>query len=323
MKIFVAGAAGVIGRRLVPSLVRSGHGVVGLTRTPDNAEFIRASGAEPMVANGLDRAAMMDAVARAAPDVIVHQMSSLTGAKSFKHFDDEFAVTNRLRIEGTDNLLEAARAAGVRRLIAQSFGGWNLERTGTSPKAEDDPLDSSPPANQRRSMDAIRHLERVVPESDGIEGLALRYGTFYGPGTGFALDGDLIALIRKRRLPIVGNGAGVWSFIHVNDVVTATMAAITRGAPGIYHIVDDEPAPVAEWLPFLARSQSAPPPRRVPVWLGRLAIGEVGVSMMTQIRGASNEKAKQQLDWKLQFATWRDGFRTGLGDVPLPDPLTD
>ena len=320
MKVFVAGSTGVVGRRLVPLLVKSGYEVTAMTRSSRKAEAWRAVGADPVVADGLDRFAVMQAVLRAEPEVVIHQMTGLTGIKSFKRFDDEFASTNRLRTEGTDHLLEAARAAGARRVIAQSFGNWNYERIGTGPKSEEDALDPDPPANQRRTLEAIRHLERAVTEADGVEGIALRYGNFYGPGTGLDLDGDLVVLVRKRRLPIVGEGTGVWSFIHVDDVATATIAAITHGGRGVYNIVDDDPAPVAVWLPELAKVVGAKPPRHVPVWLGRLAIGEVGVSLMTQIRGASNAKAKHQLGWTPAYVSWRDGFRTGLGDVPLPAP---
>jgi nucleoside-diphosphate-sugar epimerase len=240
-----------------------------------------------------------------------------SGAKDFKRFDAEFAATNRLRTQGTDHLLAGAKAAGVARFIAQSFGNWNYERSGSGPKTEQDPLDPDPPANQRRSLEAIRYLEAAVMGVEGLEGIALRYGNFYGPGTGFALDGDLVALVRKRRLPIVGNGAGVWSFTHMDDVATATIAAIERGGPGIYNIADDEPAPVAVWLPELARAVGAKPPRHVPVWVGRLVVGEVGVSMMTQIRGASNAKAKRELGWAPRYASWREGFRTGLDNLPI------
>jgi nucleoside-diphosphate-sugar epimerase len=248
-------------------------------------------------------------------------MTGLTGgAKSFKHFDDDFALTNRLRTEGIDYLLEASRAAGARRLIAQSYGNWNYERTGSRPKAEDDRLDPNPPANQRKSLEAIRHLEAAVTEADGLEGIALRIGNLYGPGTGFALDGDIVQLVRKRKLPIVGDGGGVWSFAHVDDVAAATIAAIEHGQSGIFNVADDEPAPVSVWLPELANALEAKPPRHVPVWLGRLAVGEVGVSMMTQIRGASNAKAKRELGWTPLYPSWRDGFRSGLGDVPIPTP---
>ena len=318
MKVFVAGATGAVGKRLVPLLVASGYEVTAMTRSSEKADSLRAVGAEPVVADGLDRVALIGAVTRAEPEVVIHQMSGLTGAKSFKRFDDEFALTNRLRTEGTEYLLEAARSAGARRLIAQSYGNWNYERTGNRLKTEEDALDPNPPANQRKSLDAIRYIERVVLEADGLEGIALRYANFYGPGTGFSLDGDVVQLVRKRRLPIVGDGAGVWSFIHVDDVATATTAAIAHGQPGIYNVVDDEPAPVATWLPELARAVGAKPPRHVPVWLGRVATGEVGVSMMTQIRGTSNAKAKRDLGWTPHYRSWRDGFRSGLGDVPLP-----
>lgn len=288
-----------------------------MTRSPEKVDSLNAAGVTPVVADGLDRTAVMEAVMKAEPEVVIHQMSGLTGIKSFKKFDKEFALTNRLRTEGTNHLLEATRAVGARRLIAQSFGNWNYERTGTEPKSEEDPLDPKPPANQRRSIQAIRHLEQAVIGAEGVEGVALRYGNFYGPGTGFALDGDLVKLVRKRNLPIVGDGGGVWSFIHMDDAATATIAAIAS-APGVYNIVDDEPAPVADWLPDLARAIEAKAPRRVPVLLGRLAIGEVGVSMMTQIRGASNAKAKREMGWAPRYKSWRDGFRTGLGDVPIP-----
>jgi 2-alkyl-3-oxoalkanoate reductase len=317
MKIFVAGATGAVGKRLIPLLVASGYEVVAMTRSPEKVDSLNAAGVQPIVADGLDRTAVMEAVMKAEPEIVIHQMSGLTGIKSYKKFDKEFALTNRLRTEGTNYLLEATRAAGGRRLIAQSFGNWNYERTGTGPKGEEDPLDPKPPANQRRSIQAIRHLEQAVTGADGIEGVVLRYGNFYGPGTGFALDGDLVKLVRKRNLPIVGDGGGVWSFIHMDDAATATIAAIAS-APGVYNIVDDEPAPVAEWLPDLARAIEAKSPRRVPVWLGRLAIGEVGVSMMTHIRGASNAKAKREIGWTPIYKSWRDGFRTGLSDVPLP-----
>jgi nucleoside-diphosphate-sugar epimerase len=317
MKVFVAGATGAVGNRLVPLLVAGGYEVTALTRSPDKVEALRAAGAAPVVADGLDRAAVIQAVVRAEPEVLIHQMTGLTGAKSFKRFDDEFALTNRLRTEAVDYLLEAARAVGARRLIAQSFGNWNYERSGSRAKTEEDALDPDPPANQRKSLEAIRHLERAVTGADGVEGMALRFGNFYGPGTGFALDGDLVRLVRKRKLPIVGDGGGVWSFVHVDDVATATVAALEHGQGGIFNVADDEPAPVAVWLPELAKAVEAKPPRHVPVWLGRFAVGEVGVSLMTQIRGASNAKAKRELGWTPLYPSWRDGFRSALGDIPV------
>ena len=312
MKVFVAGASGVVGKRLVPLLIARGYDVAAMTRSPDKTDALRAAGAEPVVADGLDRAAVMQAVMQTKPEVVIHQMTALTGVTDFKKFDEEFALTNRLRTEGTDHLLEAARAAGVQRIIAQSYGNWNYARTGASLKTDADPFDPNPPANQRKSLEAIRYVEDTVIGAAGMEGIALRYANFYGPGTGFAVDGDLVKLVRKRRLPIVGNGAGVWSFIHLDDAAAATIAAIEHGAPGVYNIVDDEPAPVAVWLPELASALGARPPWRVPVWLGRLAAGEVGVSVMTQIRGMSNAKAKRELGWQPGYQSWRDGFRTGL-----------
>jgi nucleoside-diphosphate-sugar epimerase len=312
MKVFVAGATGAVGKRLVPLLVSQGHEVVGMTRSARKADSVRRMGAEPTVADGLDASAVRQAVERAEPEAVIHQMTALSGAKSFRRFDREFAGSNKLRIQGTDHLLAAARAVGAKRFIAQSYGNWNYERTGTERKTEEDPFDPDPPANQRGTLEAIRYVEDTVTRADYLDGIALRYGNFYGPGTGFAKDGDLVEAVRKRRLPIVGDGAGVWSFIHVDDIASATAAALERGARGVYNVVDDEPAPVSEWLPELARAIGAKPPRHVPVWIGRLATGEVGVSMMTRIRGASNAKAKRELGWAPSYASWRQGFRSGL-----------
>jgi nucleoside-diphosphate-sugar epimerase len=273
-----------------------------------------------VIADALDRSAVVQALMRAEPDVVIHQLTGLHGVSNLRNFDREFALTNRLRTEGTDHLLEGARAAGARRFIAQSYGNWNYERAGTGLKTEADALDAKPPANQTKSLEAIRYLETTVTEAENIEGIALRYGNFYGPGTGLSLDGDLVALIRKRRLPIVGDGTGVWSFVHMDDAASAAIAAIEHGKPGIYNIADDQPVPVSTWLPALAEAVGAKPPRRVPVWLGRIAAGEVGVSMMTQIRGTSNAKAKRELGWAPRDGSYREGFRTGLGNIPIPDP---
>lgn len=313
MKVFVAGANGAIGKRLVPRLIAGGYEVVALARSARTADELRAAGAEPIIADALDRSAVVRAVTHAEPEIVIHELTALTGVKNYKRFDDEFALTNRLRIEGTDHLLEGARAVGARRFIAQSYGNWNYARTGTAPKTEDDPLDPAPPRNQTKALQAIRYVEKAVLSAEGIEGVALRYGNLYGPGTGLAADGEITAMVRQRRLPIVGDGAGVWSFIHVEDAASATMAVIQHGAPGVYNVVDDEPAPVRIWLPELARALGAKPPLHIPAWLGRLAIGEVGVSMMTQIRGVSNAKARRELDWTPCYSTWRQGFRTGLG----------
>jgi nucleoside-diphosphate-sugar epimerase len=270
--------------------------------------MLRELGADPVVLDGLDPAAVGEAVARAEPEVVVHQMTSLAGRTSLRRFDQVFATTNRLRTEGTDHLLAAAAAAGTRRFIAQSYTGWTNARSGGPVKDEDDPLDPAPPAAQRESLAAIRHLERVVPAAAPMQGIVLRYGSFYGPGA----SDEFVGLIRKRRVPVIGDGAGVWSFVHIHDAAAATVAALGRGEPGVYNIVDDEPASVAQWLPFLAQMIGAKPPFRLPAWLGRLAAGEVGVSMMTQIRGSSNVKAKQQLGWRPGWPSWRQGFRDGL-----------
>ncbi|HEU5440819.1 MAG TPA: NAD(P)-dependent oxidoreductase [Ktedonobacterales bacterium] len=315
MKVLVAGASGAIGKRLVPQLIARGDEVIALTHSPKNAEALRAAGAEPVVADALDRSAVMQALRQAAPEVVMHELTALAGAKNYRKFDDEFALTNRMRTEGTDYLLAAAQAAGVRRFIAQSFGNWNYARTGNAsvPKTEEDELDPTPPRNQQQTLKAIRYLEHAVLNAEGIEGIALRYGNLYGPGTGFAAGGEIVEMVRKRAFPIIGDGGGVWSFIHVEDAASATIAAMLQGAPGVYNIADDEPAPVRVWLPELAHAVGAKPPRHVPVWLGRLIVGEVGVSLMTQIRGASNAKAKRELAWQPRYATWRQGFRKGLG----------
>ena len=312
MKVFVAGGSGAIGRRLVPQLLAAGHDVVAMTRSPGKADVLRSLGADPAVVDALDRASVVQAVSRVEPDVIVHQLTGLTGISSFRNFDKEFELTNRLRTEGTDHLLAAAQASGVRRFVAQSYGNWIYARTGSALKTEDDPLDPNPPAHQVKSLEAIKYLESRVLGTDGIEGLALRYGGFYGPGTDLSTQGVFTEMVRKRRFPIVGDGAGVWTFLHIDDAASATIAAIERGAPGIYNVVDDEPAPVSRWLPQLAQALGAKPPLHVPVWIGRLAAGEVGVSMMTRIRGASNAKAKRELGWAPQHPNYREGFANAL-----------
>lgn len=315
MRVFVAGAAGAIGTRLLPILIAHGHQVVATTRTPAKAGRLRELGAEPAVLDGLDAMAVGEAVARTEPDAIVHQMTALAGQTSLRRFDREFAVTNKLRTQGTDHLLAAAAAAGtVRRFVAQSFTGWTNVRSGGPVKTESDPLDPDPPAAQRQTLAAISYLERAVTGAAPIEGIALRYGGFYGPGA----SAELVDLVRRRRLPIVGDGAGVWSFIHIDDAAEATAAALDHGSPGVYNIVDDEPAAVTEWLPYLASVVGAAKPRRVPAWVGLLAAGEVGVSMMTRIRGSSNDRAKRELGWKPRWGSWREGFRHGWPEA-LPD----
>jgi nucleoside-diphosphate-sugar epimerase len=309
MRVFLAGATGALGRRLLPQLVGHDHQVTATTRSPDKLAQLRALGAKAVVVDGLDAGAVREAVARAEPDAIIHQMTALAGKSDLKHFDRWFARTNELRTRGTEHLLAAAGAAGVERFIAQSYTGWTNIREGGPVKTEDDPLDPNPAEAQRESLAAIRFLERAVLDAP-LEGIVLRYGSFYGPGA----SESLVAMIRKRRLPIVGAGGGVWSWIHVDDAAAATVAALERGRRGVYNIVDDEPAKASEWLTYLADMVGAKPPRRVPVWLGRLAAGDVAVGAMTEARGASNAKAKRELGWRPVWSSWRRGFRDGLTD---------
>ncbi len=313
MKVFVAGSTGTIGKSLVPHLLETGHEVVALARTSQKARELEVLGASVAVADALDRDGLTAAIRRAEPEVIIHQLTALTGVGNFKKFDEEFALTNRFRTEVADTMLAAARLVGARRFIAQSFCGWPFAREGGPVKTEEDPLDVAPPASFSRTLMAIRYLEEAVRGAVDVGAVALRYGIFYGPGTGIARDGSIVELVRQRRLPIVGDGAGIWSFIHVRDAAGATVAAMSHGASGIYNVVDDEPAPVSTWLPFLAQTLGAKPPRKVPLWLGKLAIGEGGVSMMTMIRGGSNAKAKREFGWQPGYPTWRRGFVEGLG----------
>lgn len=306
MKILVAGATGAIGRQLVPRLVERGHDVAGMTRSAQKGGIVRAAGARPVVADALDAAQVADAVASFEPEVIVHELTALR-AIDFRRFAASFVETNRLRTEATDHLLAAGRAVGVRRFVAQSYAGWPFERRGPGVKTEDDPLDPDPAASMRGALDAIRHLEAAVLGATWTEGVVLRYGNLYGPGTGLdGAEGESAELVRRRQFPIVGDGAGIWSFVHVADAAEATVIAAERAARGVYQIVDDEPAPVAEWLPRLAATLGAPPPRRVPRWLGRLVAGEAVTVMMTEVRGASNERAKRVLGWRPRHATWRE-----------------
>jgi 2-alkyl-3-oxoalkanoate reductase len=316
MKVFVAGATGALGRQLIPELVARGHEVTGMTRSDGKRELIAGLGARPVVADALAPDAVAQAVGEAAPEAMIHQLTALSGEVSnIRSVDRAFATTNRLRREGTDHLLSAARAAGARRFIAQSFGGWPYAREGGPVKTEEAPLDPNPPKTIRETLDAIRYLEDAVLAADPIEGIALRYGGFYGPGTSLGLDpvGEQVEAVQKRRFPIVGSGGGILSFIHIEDAATATVAALESGRRGIYNIVDDEPAPAREWLPVLAQAVGAKPPRRVPRWVGRLLAGEALTTMMTEARGGSNEKAKRELGWQPRYASWRQGFATGLG----------
>jgi 2-alkyl-3-oxoalkanoate reductase len=309
MRVFLAGGAGVIGRDLIPMLIAAGHQVTATTRSAAKAPQIRSLGARAEVVDGLDRDAVLAAVTRAGPEVIIHQMTALAGASDLRRFDQTFAVTNQLRTRGLDYLLEAGRTAGTRRLIAQGFTGWPNIREGGPVKTEDDPLDPDPPASMAESLRAIEHVEAAVTGARPIEGLVLRYGILYGPGA----SDEMVDIVRKRRMPLVGDGAGVWSFTHVYDAASAAAAAVGTGAPGIYNVVDDEPAPVREWLPYLAECVGARPPWHVPTRLGRIMAGDSVVSMMTQIRGSSNAKARRELGWAPKYASWREGFASGLG----------
>ncbi len=325
MKVFVAGASGALGKQLVPQLVAAGHEVVGMTRTPAKADLLRQLGARPVVADALDPEGVAQTVAEAEPEVVIHQLTSIDAGSVSRSLDKSFALTNRLRTEGIDHLLAAARAVGARRFIAQSFAGWPFERTGGPIKSEEYPLQTSPPKSVSESLGAIRYLEAAVAGAEGIEGVVLRYGGFYGPGTSISLDpvGEQVEMIRKRRFPIVGDGGGIWSLVHIFDAARATVAAVDHGTRGVYNVVDDEPAPVRDVLTELASAVGAKPPRRIPRWVGRLLAGEGMTIMMTEVRGASNEKAKRELGWELRYPSWRLGFREGLtdaNDAPVGSP---
>jgi nucleoside-diphosphate-sugar epimerase len=295
-------------------LVARGHQVTGTTTSERSADAIRSLGAEPAVVDGLDAVGVGEAVARAEADAIIHEMTALSGTPDFRHFDRWFALTNRLRTEGTEHLLAAAKASGVKRFVAQSFTGWSNARTGSWINTEDDPLDPHPVREQTETLAAIRFLERAVLEAP-LEGIVVRYGGLYGPGS----SETLVEILRKRMFPVIGNGAGYVSSTHIDDAASGTLAALERGRPGIYNIVDDEPAPSGVFIPAIAEALGAPKPLRIPAWLGRLMAGEVAVTMMTEGRGSSNAKAKRELGWQPIWPSWRDGFRDGL-DTPVPLP---
>jgi nucleoside-diphosphate-sugar epimerase len=311
MRILVAGATGALGRQLVPRLAAAGHEVFGTTRSAERRAAIEALGATPLLADALDPEQVAAAVATAEPEAIAHELTALSGSLDMRHFDRDFELTNRLRTEATDHLLSAGRAVGVRRFVAQSYAGWPYARSGGPVKGEDDPLDPAPVASMRRTLAAIRHLEDAVTAAEWTQGIVLRYGGFYGPGTSLDAGGKHAEAIRRRRFPVVGGGAGVWSFVHVGDAAEATAIALERGRPGIYNVVDDEPSPVAEWLPAVASGLGSKPPRRVPRWLARLLAGEAATVMMTEVRGASNAKAKRQLGWQPAHPSWRQGLAGG------------
>lgn len=312
MKILVAGATGGLGQSLVPKLVAAGHEVTGMIRSESSAAALRAQGAGVVLADGLDGAAVKAAVSATEPEVVVHQMTALKSGINFKKFDESFATTSRLRTEGTDHLIAASQATGVRRIVFQGYAGWNLHHGGSATKTEKDPLDPNPLPGSAKTMAALRYLESRVTEAEGLEGVVLRYAGFYGPTGDIGAGGSVVELIRKRRLPLIGDGAGVWSFIHYDDAADVTVKAIEGTATGIYQIADDDPAPASVWLPEFAKILGAKPPRHLPAWLGRLAVGDLGVNAFTEIRGADNSLAKHTFDWQPGYASWRTGFREGL-----------
>ena len=308
MRIFVAGATGAVGRRLVPALVAKGHHVFGLTRAQDKGQWLGAAGAAPVIADGLDAEAIERALNEARPEVVVHQLTALAGATDLRNFDRAFAASNRLRTIGLDILLAAARKAGARKIVAQSFCGWPYARVGGLMKSEDDPLDPAPPRRQAHTLSAIRYLESTVSNLRDLQGVALRYGFFYGPETGM-FEPDVVRQLRKRQMPVIGGGGGWWSFLHIDDAASATVAAIEGEASGIFNAVDDEPAPVREWLPALAAAVDAKPPLRAPAWIARILAGDAVVALMTTARAGSNAKIKRELAWTPSYGSWRRGFR--------------
>ena len=308
MRVLVAGATGAMGKQLVPRLADSGHVVFAMIRKESDKARASELGAVPVIADALDRAAVDAAVRQAAPEVVVHQLTAI-GRVDPRHMERSFAPTNRLRREGTDNLLAAAQAVGVRRFVAQSNGGFTYARTGGSVKTEEDPLDPSPVRPMTSMIAAVEYLEKAVLGASWTEGVVLRYGAFYGPGTSMAPGSEQFEMIRKRKFPVVGDGGGVWSFVHIADAAEATVVAIENGRRGVYNIVDDDPAPVAEWLPELAAKLGAKKPLRVPRFIGRLAAGPAGVVLMTELRGASNAKAKRELGWSPAHSSWREGVQ--------------
>ena len=321
MRVFIAGATGVFGSSLIRALRERGHTVQVMLRNERQAEWARAKGAEPYIADGLDKAGVLAAVRAAKPQAIVHEMTAFPEKMSFRSIRRDFRTTNLLRTKALDNLLEAAEDMGVGRFVAQSHTGWPNARTGTSLKTEDDALDPQPPDDLAEALAAIAYLENRVANALHLVGSVLRYGVLYGPDTAFGPGGMIFEAVRRRRVPLVGRAGGTWSFVHVDDAVDATVMALEHGVIGVFNIVDDEPAAVSAWLPLLARLLDAPAPMRIPVWLARLAIGDVGVSWMCDIRGSSNRKAKERLGWRPVYPTWREGFATmeGIAGAGMPE----
>jgi nucleoside-diphosphate-sugar epimerase len=311
VRVFAAGASGVIGRELVPQLVAAGHEVWGMTSTPSNAGSIEERGGRAVVCDALDATAVAAAVAEAQPEIVISQLTRLP-KDDFNPRKIDYEPTNRARAGGGHNMLEAAKAAGARRFVTQSIA-FLYAPEGGEVKSEDDPVWADPPEPFRSGAEPTLAHEREVVRAEGIAGLVLRYGFFYGPGTYYAAGGATARQVRARRFPIVGRGAGVFSFIHVADAAAATVAACEQGSPGIYNVVDDDPAPLREWLPVYAEALGAKPPRKVPTWIARIFGGAFATITATQLRGASNEKAKRELGWQPRYASWRQGFAEALG----------
>jgi nucleoside-diphosphate-sugar epimerase len=312
MRIFLAGASGAVGQTLIPLLVQQQHEVFGSFRNAANAPRVQALGATPVVLDALDGQAVHDRIAEIRPQVVIHQLTAIPAHLDLRHIDRDFEMTNRLRTEGTRNLASASVAAGVEKFIAQSFAGWPYARRGITLKTEEDDLDPSPPPQLKAMLDAIETLEHTVVREQGFTGIVLRYGPLYGPHSSIASDGTMVEEVRSHKVPVIGQGTGVWSFLHLHDAATATVAALTHGQRGIYNIVDDDPAPVTEWLPYLAQCVGAPAPRHIPNFMAKMLVGEHAVAMMNDIRGVSNAKARQQLHWEPKWSSWRQGFREGL-----------
>lgn len=313
MRILIAGATGVLGRNLMPKLLERDHSVVGTSSRTDGLQRLQRMGVEPLLMDGLNRNSVLAAVKTAHADVVVNEMTALASVRDYKNFDRAFAVTNRLRKDGTSHLLEAAKASGAQRIVVQSFAGWPLQGGKARANPEETPYAEDLPARMQESQKAIRQMEEMVLSSQSSAGTVLRYGFFYGLGTSFDPQGETTQTVRKGGLPIVGGGTAIWSLIHIDDAAEATRIAIEGAPAGIYHITDDQPAPVSEWVTELARLLDAKPPKKVPAWLAKLFVGESGVYLMTKARGAMNTKAKRVLNWKPAYPDWRQGFAITLG----------
>lgn len=313
MKILVLGGTGAVGRYLLPLLIQQQHEIISIVRSPEKKRTVEKIGAQAVIADVLNTKELTSVILNIKPEIIINHLTSLASAKgNFRKFDNEFELTNRFRTEVNYTIMSAARLAGVKKIILQSFCGWTFSLKGNHLRTENDPLTSKAPTNFDKTLKAIKSLENLTQSADKVDVIVLRYGIFYGPGTSISKDGLIAIMLRKRFIPIVGSGNGIWSFIHIKDVALSTSIAINSGSNGIYNIVDDEPAPVSEWLPYLAKCVGAKTPRKIPRWLGRLLVGEGGVLMMTGIRGVSNAKAKAELGWEPTFPSWRKGFVEGL-----------